>query len=43
MTFNRDSVSRHAAVMGLGLRVVSAPHWLTPVQPGAEHLVHILL
>lgn len=43
MTINRDSVFRHAAVVGLALLVVSAMHWLTPVQPGAEHLVHILL
>jgi putative nucleotidyltransferase with HDIG domain len=42
MTFNRDSVPRHAAVVGLALLVVTAMHWLTPVQPGAEHLVHIL-
>jgi len=43
MTYNRDSVSRHATVVGLTLLLVSVLHWLTPVQPGAEHLVHILL
>jgi putative nucleotidyltransferase with HDIG domain len=43
MTINHDSVPRHAAVVGIALLIVTVLHWLIPVQPGAEHLVHIFL
>lgn len=43
MINERKSVSRHIAVVGLALIAVTALHWLTPVQPGAEHMVHIVL
>ncbi len=43
MIFDRNRVSHHITVVGLALIVVTALHWLTPIQPGAEHMTHILL